>query len=145
MNYFNEINKRFGILNTIFSSILISTIIYLIDYYNLLNKIITTHKVMILCLIIVCVSYIIKEFVNKKLWNLFCIETINYFDKLLLIGIFTELILGSYYFFDNINFFKFIITIGIINVVIILIRLIRIKNLIKMMKKRKEMQCIYYF
>lgn len=143
MNYFNEINKRFGILNTIFSSILISITIYLIDYYNLLNKIITTHKVMILCLIIVCVSYIIKEFVNKKLWNLFCIETINYFDKLLLIGIFTELILGSYYFFDNINFLKFIITIGIINVVIILIRLIRIKNLIKMMKK-KEKKCNVY-
>ena len=35
MYYIKEINKRFSMLNIIFSSIFISIIVYLIDYYNL--------------------------------------------------------------------------------------------------------------
>ena len=107
MYYIKEINKRFSMLNIIFSSIFISIIVYLIDYYNLPTILLDRYKTIVICIIILIISYMIKEFISKKIWNLINLETINYFDKVLLIGIFFEIVMGIYYYFNNIKYFNF--------------------------------------
>lgn len=143
MYYIKEINKRFSMLNIIFSSIFISIIVYLIDYYNLPTILLDRYKTIVICIIILIISYMIKEFISKKIWNLINLETINYFDKVLLIGIFFEIVMGIYYYFNNIKYFNFIFILGIINILIIVIRFIKIKNLVNIMKKNKNQSNIY--
>lgn len=143
MYYIKEINKRFGILNIIFSSIFISMLVYLIDYYNLPTNLLDRYKNIVLCIIILSISYMVKEFISKKLWKLINLETINYFDKILSIGIFLEIIMGIYYYFNNIKYFNFILAFGIINTLIIVIRFIKIKKLVNKMKKNKNQSNIY--
>ncbi len=137
MTYLKEINKRFNIINCIFYSSILSIIIYLIDNFNLLTYIYNHYKIISLCFLIIFVCFIIKEFINKKIWKLIYIETINYFDKIVFITLISELILFMFYSINNMHYKGIIFYSMMINALVVIFRLIKIEILYTKSKNKK--------
>lgn len=131
MNYLKEIKKRFTINSILITSLIFGIIIFLIDYYNIPTFLYLKYNIFIKCIILLVVVILLLEIVKNKLWNLMMIKTINYFDKILFVSLMTE-ICFLYNYFTMYMFYKNLVFVFIfINILLILIRMIRISNLIK--------------
>lgn len=131
MYYIKEINKRFNIVDIIFNSIVVAISVYLLDYYNIPTFIFNKNELIVKCVVFLLICIFIREIFNKKLWNVFYVETINFFDKLIFIGCFSELILIIFYLMNNMNHKNVLLIFWLFNLLIIIIRLLVINKLIK--------------
>ena len=131
MHYLKEINKRFKFTNIFFNSIIIAIIIFLIDYYNIISILINNYKLLTKISMFILVIFCIKEIINNKMWRLINIETINYFDKILILVVLSQLFLFTYYAVNKMNY-KFLTLYSlIITIIILVVRLFIIERLFK--------------
>lgn len=130
MHYIKEINKRFNFINIIFSSMFLSIIIFLIDYYNIPSFIFNKYELLTKIFILLFISYAIKEIINKKIWKLFNIETINYFDKLIFLIFTSEILLLVYYIKNDLHYKYILLLCLLLTLFVLFMRLIIIEKLI---------------
>lgn len=137
MNYIKEIHKRFDFFNIFITSTFLCISSYLLDYFNIFSILINKYELLIKCSIIFIAVVTICEILKKRLLNIILIETINYFDKLLFIGIIAE-IMFLYQLLNLYSIWKliFFIFIFIINTILLFVRLSRIEKLIQESNKK---------
>lgn len=132
MNYFKQIHNIFNFYSIIFTSFIVSTAIYILDYLNITNLLFIEQNIIYtkiaLFLIIV---YMLCEIFKKKLWNLLFLSTMTYFDKIITVLLISEILL----IYDYIVFYSYwkniIFLILGFNILIVIIRIIYIERINK--------------
>ena len=132
MNYFKKLHSFFNLYSIVFTSFIISSIIFILDYLDITNllfaeqNMIYTEIVLVLILI-----YFICEIFKRKLWNLLFLSTMTYFDKIITVLLFSE-VLSIYGYIVYYSYWKNILfLILVVNILIVIIRVIHIEKISK--------------
>lgn len=132
MNYFKKLHSFFNLYSIVFTSFIVSSIIFILDYLDITNllfaeqNMIYTEIVLVLILI-----YFICEIFKRKLWNLLFLSTMTYFDKIITVLLFSE-VLSIYSYIVYYSYWKNILfLILVVNILIVIIRVIHIEKISK--------------
>ena len=132
MNYLKKLHVFFNLYSIVFTSFIVSAIIFVLDYLNITNLLFVGNNIMYIKIILVLIIiYFICELFKRKLWNLLSLSTMTYFDKIIIIFLFSE-ILSIYDYIVYYSYWKNIIfLILVVNILVVIVRMIHIEKISK--------------
>lgn len=130
MRYLKQLHSFFNFYSIIFTSCIVSSIILILDYLDITNLLFTEKYIMYTNIVLILILiYGICELFKRKLWNLLFLSTMTYFDKIITVLLFSE-ILFIYNYIVYYSYWKnSIFLILTFNILIIIIRMIHIEKI----------------
>lgn len=142
MEYLKKIKEQYNMQDIIILSIIISSMFYLFQYFNILKLIEKTILIKVFIILIILV--IVIEITKYKPWKLFSLKTVTLFDFMSLCLIFSSiesLILNYLFFREKSSFIPLILSLLFVSCLLIfIIRMLYIQKIYKKHIKNKKLK-----